>query len=101
MHEVLDELDVDYDEEVQLPGHRWRLDFVVTVDDSRWCIEMDGEQHFDPNNYYIKKGGDGAFEKRVAVDREKHRRRACRGLLGPAPPHRAFAPTPRGRAWPA
>lgn len=79
LHDVLDELGVDYDDEVQLPGHRWRLDFVVTIGCFRWCIELDGVQHFDHEAYYNKKGGDGAFEKRVAVDREKDRICLARG----------------------
>lgn len=48
------------------------VDFTVILpDEKQLIIETDGEQHFDPENYFVKKSGPGAYAKLLQRDRKQ------------------------------
>jgi len=69
----MDEIDVKTQDTIKYDDDSTtRTDFTVTLPNGiRLIIETDGEQHFDPDNYFMKKVGLKAYEKLLKRDRKQ------------------------------
>ena len=66
----LDKMHVPYEEEycVTIAGHQRRYDFLVRLNERKYLVEFDGEQHFREVKQF---GGVEEFHQRRIVDKEK------------------------------
>lgn len=68
--QILDNMNINYIDEYKIEGYNYRYDFYISIGETKFLIEYDGEQHFKFVDYFFKSLEE--FEKRKLDDMKKN-----------------------------